>query len=180
MNLDGIQFFLLSAHAGLKEFYNSGFFLVIKIVIGAYLLLLLANIVMLLFQRGLSENYRRATLGMDFPLELTAKKGKTRKRWNEIRRILRGNNESMYKVAIIEGDNFIDGILSKMGYPGNNMGERLDQIPSGHLENAEELKEAHKVRNRIIHEEDFTITREYAEEVLSKYEHFLHDHGVLD
>lgn len=152
----------------------------IKIFLGLYLALLLTNIVLLLFQRGLSENYRRGTLGMDFPVELTSKKKKTKKKWEEIKNLLKSGNQSLYKVAIIEGDNLIDEYIHKMGYGGSTIGERLENILPGQIENIEELKEAHKVRNRIIHEEDFQLTKVQAEEVLAKYEHFLDYHNALD
>lgn len=164
----------------LKSFYHSGTFLVIKILLGLYLALLFTNIVLLLFQRGLSENYRRGTLGMDFPVELTRKKNKTKKKWEEIKNLLKSGNQSLYKVAIIEGDNLIDEYIRKMGYGGSTIGERLENILPGQIENIDELKEAHKVRNRIIHEENFQLTKAEAEEVLSKYGHFLDDHNVLD
>lgn len=154
--------------------------MVIKILLGLYLALLFANIVLLLFQRGLSENYRRGTLGMDFPVELTRKKNKTKKKWEEIKNLLKSGNQSLYKVAIIEGDNLIDEYIRKMGYEGSTIGERLENIPPGQIENIEELKEAHKVRNRIIHEENFQLTKVEAEEALLKYEHFLDDYNVLD
>ena len=164
----------------LKSFYYSGTFLVIKIFLGIYAGLLFVNVVLLLFQRGLAENYRRGRFGMDIPVELVAKKSKTKKRWGEIRKLLQSGNGSLYKVAIIECDNLIDGYISKLGYSGNNMDERLENVLPGQIENIEELREAHKIRNRIIHEENFQLTKKEAEEVVDKYEHFLRDHNVFD
>lgn len=152
----------------------------IKIFLGLYAGLLLVNVVLLLFQRGLAENYRRGRFGMDLPAELSAKKNKTKKRWGEIRKLLRSDNESLYKVAIIECDNLIDGYISKMDYAGNNMEERLGNVLPGQIENIEDLKEAHKIRNRIIHEEGFQLTKKQAEEIVDKYERFLRDFNVFD
>lgn len=180
MNWEFVKYILGIIYELLKSFYHSGTFLAIKIFLGLYLALLFTNIVLLLFQRGLSENYRRGTLGMDFPMELVRKKSKTKKRWEKIKKLLKSGSESLYKVAVIEADNLIDEYIRKMGYGGNTSGERLENILPGQIENIEELKEAHKVRNRIIHEEDFQLTKVQAEEVLAKYEHFLDYHDALD
>lgn len=180
MDWETVKYIFEVIYELLKSFYHSGTFLAIRIILGLYLVLLFANVVLLLFQRGLSENYRRGTLGMDFPVELVSKKSKTKKRWEEIKKLLKSGNESLYKVAVIEGDNMIDEYVRKMGYGGNTAGERLENILPGQIENVEELKEAHKIRNRVIHEEDFQLTKTQAEEVLGKYERFLHEHEVLD
>lgn len=180
MDWELVKYIFAVIYELLKNFYHSGFFLAVKIFLGLYSILLFVDIVLLLFQRGLSENYRRGTLGMDFPLELTKKRSKTRKRWEEIKNLLKRGNESLYKVAVIEGDNLIDEYIRKMGYGGSTAGDRLENVLPGQIENVEDLKEAHKVRNRVIHEEDFQLTKSQAEEVLAKYEQFLRDHDVLD
>ena len=56
----------------------------------------------------------------------------------------------------------------------------MENVLPGQIEHIDELKEAHKVRNRVIHEEDFWLTKTQAKEVLDKYEHFLRDYDVLD
>jgi len=67
-----------------------------------------------------------------------------------------------------------------MGYKGANMGERLANIPPGQLSELPAMKEAHEIRNRVIHEEDFQVDKELAKDVLSKYEHLLREFQVLD
>ena len=124
-------------------------------------------------------NIRETIVGMNIPRELTTKKNKMRARWDEVVMRLRSANESEYKVAIIEADNIIDDLVRNMGYPGDNMGERMNNIPEGQLESLDELKKAHEIRNRIIHEENFQVSRGYAKEILKKYETFLEEFEVL-
>jgi hypothetical protein len=83
-------------------------------------------------------------------------------------------------VAIIEADEIIDNLIKRMGYKGENMGERLSGINPGQIENIEDLKKAHETRNRIIHEEDFRLTKDQAEEVMKYYEDFLRYFEVLE
>lgn len=162
------------------NFYHSTTFLVIKYVIGIYVLVVFADIVLMLIQRGIGGNMRQILYGMNLPPEITTKKIKMKARWDKIRKKLASGNEAEYKVAIIEADNAIDDLIRRMGYKGENMLERLQDIPAGQLDKLDEIKDAHEIRNRIIHEEKFKVSRKDANEVLAKYEHFLRHFEVLD
>lgn len=163
----------------LISFYNSTFFSVVKFILGIYVVVLLANIILTLVQRGLRGDIRDTFLGMNVPPELVTKKGKLRKKWDKIKQKMETKAEADYKIAIIEADDVIDDLIKRMQYPGENMGERLAGINPGQIENIEELKKAHEIRNRIIHKEDFEITKEQAEEVMGYYENFLKYFEVL-
>jgi hypothetical protein len=170
-------------HIAINEilrFYHSTTFLVFKYIIGIYILILVADIILLLFQRGSSGDWRTILYGMNLPPELTSKKAKLRVKWSKIRKRLESGSEADYKVAIIEADGLIDDLIKRIGYKGENMMERVKNIPVGQLDRIDEIKEAHEVRNRIIHEEKFKVTRKDAEETLAKYEHFLRHFEVLD
>jgi hypothetical protein len=170
-------------HIAIKEtliFYNSTTFLVFKYLMGIYLLILLADLIMLLIQRGSAGDWRTILYGMNLPPELTSKKAKLKLKWDKIRKRLENANEADYKVAIIEADAVIDDLIKRIGYKGENMMERVKNIPAGQLDKIDEIEEAHEVRNRIIHEEKFKVTRKDADEVLKKYEHFLRHFEVLD
>ncbi|HRY82355.1 MAG TPA: hypothetical protein P5232_01440 [Candidatus Moranbacteria bacterium] len=160
-------------------FYNSTFFSVVKFILGIYAVVVFADIILMLVQRGVSGNVRETLMGMDVPPELLTKKGKLRKKWNKVREKMNSDREADWKVAIIEADNVIDDLLERMKYSGKNMGERLAGINPGQIENIEELKKAHEIRNRIIHEEDFKLEKKQAEEVLEYFENFLKYFEVL-
>ena len=177
--LNALVNFLSVSGEGMLNFYNSAFFSVIKFILGVYAVVLLVDIILLLVQRGLGGNLRETLLGANIPPELVTRKGRLQKKWERVRVKMRDENESRYKVAIIEADNIIDDLIGRMGYKGENMGERLAGINPGQIENIEDLKKAHEVRNRIIHEEDFRLTKEQAEEILGYYEAFLKYFQVL-
>lgn len=163
------------------QFYNSLFFSVLKFVVGIYVIVLLIDIILLLMQRGLSGNVRETSLGIDIPRELASKGGKLklRKKWEKIKSKLDFGEERAYRVAVIEADEVINGLIQRLGYAGENMAERLDNVPSGQLDNIEELKRAHEIRNRIIHEDDFRLSKKEAEEAFSLFEEFLKYFEVL-
>lgn len=162
------------------SFYHSTAFLAIKYLIGVYVLVVFVDIILLLFQRGVAGNVRQILYGMNLPPEITTKKAKLKARWDKIRKRLESGNEADYKVAIIEADSVIDDLIRRIGYKGENMIERIKDIPGGQLDRIEEIKEAHEIRNRIIHEEKFEVSRKTAEEALAKYEHLLRHFEVLD
>ncbi len=159
--------------------YHSNFFAVLKFLAGIYVSVLIVDVILLLFQRGLAGDIRDTFIGMNVPAEITTRKKQLIKKWDKIRLKAQDENESVRKVAIIEADNIIDDLIKRMGYPGENMKERLEGIIPGQLENIEELKQAHKVRNKIIHNQDFAVSIQEAQKILSYYEKFLEYCEVL-
>jgi hypothetical protein len=175
-----LQKFSLETISLAKAFYTSLTFSAIKLFLEIYVIVMLIDIVLLLKQRGLGGDIRDTLVGMNIPPELGNKKNKLRAKWAKVRVKLDSKNESDYKVAIIEADNIIDDLLARMNYKGENMGERLDNITPGQIENIEDLRTAHETRNRIIHDENFVLTKVEAKKTFEYYEDFLKFFMVLD
>jgi hypothetical protein len=178
--MDIFTSFILDLSKEIADFYNSGAFAVIKFILGIYTVVLVVDIVLLLFQRGLGADFREGLLGVNVPKELIKKKDKLKLEWGKISKRLESGNVSEYKVAVIEADNLIDDLIKRMGYQGENMKERLNVIPAGHLNNLEEIKAAHEIRNKIIHEENFSLSKEEAKKILHDYSELLRMFEVLD
>ena len=162
------------------KFYHSPFFAVVKFLLGIYAAVILIDIILLLVQRGLGGDIRGTLIGMNIPAELASRKGALRKKWKKIKDKIQIENKNSYKIAIIKMDDIIDNLIKRMGYKGENMGERLAAIDPKQIENISELQKAHELRNKIIHEEDFKLTEEQAKEAIGYYENFLKYHEVLD
>lgn len=150
-------------------FLHSPFFLTLKFLLAIYVSVLFANLVMLLILRGFGD-VRATFKGMNLPLVSPAK---TRKSWNKIKARLETGDGNQYKLAIIEADKIVDKIISSMGLKGKNMIQRLETLKPRQIEDAENLKIAHKTRNQIIIDPSFQIDKEKAAEVLEIYEKFL-------
>lgn len=101
------------------------------------------------------------------------------KKWQAIIERLEKNNESDYKMAIIEADNIFDDLLKRIGYEGEDMGDRLKQITKAQLANIDDLWQAHKVRNRIAHEPNFKLTYSQAERAIEIYQRAMEDLEAL-
>lgn len=156
------------------NFYNSTFFGVIKFLLGIYVLVLFVDLVLVLIKRGVGANIRNMKYGTDIPKELAVNKGGLTKKWMKIKDRMESGKEAQYKIAIIEADEIIDQLLRKMGYVGHNMAERLERMSAGEIENRDEIKEAHEIRNKIIHDNNFKVDKKLALETLKKFENFIH------
>ena len=60
------------------------------------------------------------------------------------------------------------------------MTEILSEVNPGQIDNLEEIKQSHEVRNRIIHDESFVLDRDTAKKTLAAYENFLDSFEVFD
>lgn len=70
-------------------------------------------------------------------------------RWNIVLGYFEGDEEALWRIAILEADALLDEILKSKGYEGNNLGERLKNSKFNTIDLA---WSAHKMRNRIAHE----------------------------
>lgn len=94
-----------------------------------------------------------------------------RTRWQNIKDRIESVNPAEWRIAIIEADSIIEEIIKRIGYEGENLGDRLKKIEPSDFYSLDEVWEAHKIRNRIAHEGDmFKLTKEEAEKVISMYE----------
>lgn len=151
---------------------TSLFVKVILVFLFVYVVVLFLDIVMLLVVKGVAGDIKKTFYGAKRPL---LSKSKAVVRWEKILARLKDDNPSQYKVAILEADAFAEEILQSIGYAGETMAEKLETVHAGQIETKELLAEAHQVRNRIVHEIDFAITREEAKKWLDAYQSFFQE-----
>ena len=97
------------------------------------------------------------------------------KDWAKITARLETGLESEHKLAVIEADSILNDILKRMGFGGEILGERLEKLTAATLPNLEQIWEAHKIRNNIVHDPDYRLTLDEARKVLGIYEQALRD-----
>jgi len=91
--------------------------------------------------------------------------------WEEVQKLFESTNPADWRLAIIEADSMLDKLLIDMGYSGDTMAERLNNIDTGDFPMLNAAWEAHKVRNRIAHEGmDYIINSRDAHRVYRLYE----------
>jgi len=92
-------------------------------------------------------------------------------KWDKIKKYLESGNSSDWKMAVIEADSLLDEIIKKIGYGGETLGERLSKIKPAQFKGLQDAWEAHKVRNKIVHEgERYEISKSKAEKTIELYE----------
>ena len=103
---------------------------------------------------------------------------KYRVRWMEIEQSITRDNTAMYPMAILNADKLVDQALRDKGFPGKTMGERLKST-RGKLSRREDLWAAHKLRNRIAHEQDVRVNYNQVRRALNAFKHTLKDLGAI-
>ncbi|HYG83713.1 MAG TPA: hypothetical protein VD907_02450 [Verrucomicrobiae bacterium] len=99
-----------------------------------------------------------------------------RSKWLAIEKNATGD-DSARKMAIISADTLVDQALKARRFGGNTMGERLKSAQK-QLSNPNAIWAAHKLRNRIAHE-DIAISAISARQALKAFKIALKDLGAL-
>lgn len=92
-----------------------------------------------------------------------------KKRWADIREKLSENSESSHKMAVIEADKLLDSILKNKGAKGENFGERLRDFREKFRKGYSDIWQAHIIRNKIVHESEYSLSKSEAENAIRKF-----------
>jgi len=90
--------------------------------------------------------------------------------WEKIKERLDSGLESDAKLSLLEADSMLNDVLKNMGYEGNNLTERLEKLTTGILPNLDEVLEAHKIRNNVVHDPSYKIEINEIKKILDIYE----------
>jgi len=101
------------------------------------------------------------------------------KQWKKIKKRLETDLEAEYKLALIEADSLLDEVFKKKGFEGDTLAEKLKKINIDILPNLEEIWQAHKIRNNIVHDPDYQLSFDEAKRTISIYEKALIDLEVI-
>lgn len=92
------------------------------------------------------------------------------KRWNDAQTHVESANQNDWRQAILEADIILDDLLNKLGYRGESIGEKLKRAHTGDFKSLNEAWEAHKIRNRLVHEgANFELNQIEAKRILNMY-----------
>ena len=92
------------------------------------------------------------------------------RRWDRVVAHVQSENPADWRLAILESDIILSELLEKMGYVGENVGEKLKRIERSDFNTIDDAWEAHKVRNLIAHQgSDYVLSRREAQRVIGLY-----------
>lgn len=103
-------------------------------------------------------------------------KGPFREAWRQI--IEKTHNDETLAIAVINADKLLDMALRKKNFKGETMGERLVSAKNT-LSKRQNVWEAHKLRNRLVHEHNVRLDKKKTQEALKGFESALKDLGAL-
>lgn len=92
-------------------------------------------------------------------------------RWEKIVKLSESENQSDWRLAIIEADIILSELLDKLQLPGDSIGEKLKAVEESDFTSIESAWEAHKARNMIAHEgNNFLVNQREVRRIISLYE----------
>ena len=175
------NFFILFgvSDAGLTGLAQLASHLWLAIVVGGYFVSLVGIIVvvyalMRLFElRQREEEYYGTVL-------VAAEAADSSPRWRHIEALAGGGSASEWREAIIEADIMLEDMLTRQGYSGDGVGEKLQQVERSDFNTLEDAWEAHKVRNQVAHQgSSFDLSETLARRTIARYEAVFREFGIL-
>ncbi|MGH7195972.1 MAG: hypothetical protein ACREGA_04305 [Candidatus Saccharimonadales bacterium] len=99
-----------------------------------------------------------------------------RRQWQAVQSLCQ--DKSTWPLAIINGDQLLDEALKKLHFKGDTMGKRL-VAAQRKLSNNDSTWQAHKLRNRLVHEADVGLKENDVKRSLVGIRQALKDLGAL-
>ncbi len=124
----------------------------IWITIVGYILAVFALFVIIYTIMRLFELRQREEKFYSTMITAPGAEGSVSLRWQHIEELASGTTISEWKEAIIEADIMLDDLLTREGYVGAGVGEKLKAADPVNFRTLQDAWEAHKVRNQIAHE----------------------------
>jgi hypothetical protein len=91
-------------------------------------------------------------------------------RWERILGYLESNSPTEWRLAILDADVILDKMLTKSGYHGEGVGEKLKSVERSDFNTLDQAWEAHKIRNSIAHSgSDILLTKRTAKKAIDLY-----------
>lgn len=85
---------------------------------------------------------------------------------------------SSWQLAVLNADKLLDRALKESNYKGQTMGERM--VSAGRVfSKRDHVWAAHKLRNKIAHEENVRMSQKLTKQALASFKHALKDLGAL-
>ncbi|MES2875917.1 MAG: hypothetical protein V4678_00440 [Patescibacteria group bacterium] len=98
--------------------------------------------------------------------------------WLTIEQQLIKGDEASSHLVVLNADKLLDQALKQSGLKGETMGERMKSARAT-WSNANNVWNAHKLRNRIAHETDVKVGYDTARRALAAYKQALKDLGAI-
>lgn len=97
-------------------------------------------------------------------------------RWTHVQELIRSNNPSDWRLAIMEADTMLEEMTKVLNIPGDTLGERLKNVEPSDFLTVQKAWEAHKVRNQIAHQgSEFVLDHRKTLATIKLFEEVFHE-----
>ena len=150
------------------------FFMIIG---GTITALLLAGILYITIRTSQIRNQEAERIRKAIPKDVEPVRNE---RWEKVMEHVSSEHPSDWRIAIMEADILLDEVITRIGYQGDTLGEKLKQVARGDMVSLDSAWEAHKIRNQIAHEGgDYILTKREAARVIELYRTVFNEFNVI-
>lgn len=101
-------------------------------------------------------------------------------KWEKVIKYANSENESDWRLAIIEADVMLEELLHASGYVGESVGDILKSIDKSEFLTIEDAWNAHRVRNAIAHSGgDFKLSERETKRVVALFENVFREFRLI-
>lgn len=100
--------------------------------------------------------------------------------WERILNHIDSVSESDWRLAILEADILLGGLLDSMFLPGETMADKLKAVEKSDFTTIDNAWEAHKIRNQVAHEgQTFKLSQHEAKRVIGLYQTVFEEFQII-
>lgn len=100
-------------------------------------------------------------------------------RWEANRLLFASANHNDWKAAIIDADIMLDELVTSLGYTGESLGAKLMTIQLRDFPTLQLAWEAHKIRNKLAHQAQYSLSEREKEVARKNYESIFKSAGII-
>jgi hypothetical protein len=101
------------------------------------------------------------------------------RQWEKINKRIKSPSEANWKLAVINSEEIVESVLTKMGYKGEGIKEKLVGVDESQIPNMSELISSYDIFINILSDPQYKITQEKAIKIVSTFEDFLRHFDLL-
>lgn len=159
------------------DFFNSRLFIVLQILGGVTSFGFLAAIAILIKKGGALERHIRhlwiAWKATPIP------RHRMGKRWIAIKKAMDTEDPQNWRAAIIDSDLMLGEVLTAIGYKGDNIDQRLQNIFPEQFPSLEDAWRAHRVRDFLVEDPSYPLSRKVADTTIGIYKNIFLETGLI-
>ena len=104
----------------------------------------------------------------------------TNPQWERILNHIESANESDWRLAILEADIMLGGVLDAIFLPGETMADKLKAVEKSDFRTIDNAWEAHKVRNQVAHEgQAFILSQHEGKRIIALYQTVFEEFQII-